>query len=53
MLKAHGHKIKFSMAEEVFTEMAENIPVLKDVNYDVIGELGLQLKYTKTVNAKV
>ncbi|MBI5727669.1 MAG: molybdopterin-dependent oxidoreductase [Ignavibacteriales bacterium] len=53
MLKAHGHKIKFAMAEEVFTEMAENITVLKDVNYDVIGELGLQLKYTKTVSAKV
>jgi len=42
--KALGSKIKFGMAEEIFNEMANNIDAFKGLDYDVIGELGTQIK---------
>jgi hypothetical protein len=32
------------MAEDVFSEIAQKVPKLKDINYDTIGESGLQLR---------
>lgn len=53
LLKAFGHKPKAQMAEEVFNEMAEHIPALKDVDYDIIGEKGVLLHSVKPVTKKV
>ena len=51
LLKAFGHKTKFAMAEEVFADMAEHIPALRDVDYDVIGERGFQLQNVTVVHS--
>ncbi|MFB3055999.1 MAG: molybdopterin-dependent oxidoreductase [Ignavibacteriaceae bacterium] len=40
---AMGHKMKFNMAEEVFSEMSNQIEVFKGLNYDEIGETGVKL----------
>lgn len=42
--KAMGSKLKFNMAEEVFTEMANTLEAFKGLDYDVIGELGSKIK---------
>jgi NADH-quinone oxidoreductase subunit G len=42
--KAMGSKLKFNMAEEVFTEMANTIEAFKGLDYDVIGEQGSKIK---------
>ena len=42
--KALGSKLKFNMAEEVFTEMANTLEAFKGLDYDVIGELGSKIK---------
>ncbi len=42
--KAIGSKLKFNMAEEVFTEMANTLEAFKGLDYDVIGELGSKIK---------
>ena len=42
--KAMGGKIKFNMAEEVFTEMSDSIDAFKGLDYDMIGELGSKIK---------
>jgi NADH-quinone oxidoreductase subunit G len=52
LANAFGTKYKYSMAEDVFTDLAKSIDSFKDLNYDVIGELGAQLKI-KTHTAKV
>jgi NADH-quinone oxidoreductase subunit G len=46
---AMGFKFKFDMAEDVFTEISRNISVFSGLDYDLIGELGVQSKL-KTVN---
>lgn len=51
---ALGQKYKFQMAEEVFSEISNSISAFKGLDYDVIGELGVQLKINKSeLTAKV
>lgn len=38
-----GHKMKFKMAEEVFSEMSSKIEALKGLDYDIIGETGVKV----------
>jgi NADH-quinone oxidoreductase subunit G len=42
--RAMGGKLKFNMAEEVFTEMVNSIDAFKGLDYDLIGELGVNIK---------
>jgi NADH-quinone oxidoreductase subunit G len=42
--KAMGSKLKFNMAEEVFSEMATTIEAFRGMDYDVIGETGMKIK---------
>jgi NADH-quinone oxidoreductase subunit G len=39
-----GNKLKFDMAEDVFEEMTKSIEAFKGLDYDDVGELGVQLK---------
>ncbi|MCX6151540.1 MAG: 2Fe-2S iron-sulfur cluster-binding protein [Ignavibacteriales bacterium] len=39
-----GLKIKYNMAEEVFEEISKSISAFHDLDYDVIGELGVSVK---------
>lgn len=50
LASAMGQKMKYGMAEEVLLDMANNIDAFKGLDYDVLGELGVQLK---TVNSKL
>ena len=43
-----GNKMKYEMAEEVFAEMSGTIDAFRGLNYDDIGELGVQLKGQST-----
>jgi NADH-quinone oxidoreductase subunit G len=52
LANAFGTKYKYTMAEEVFADIAKSIDSFKDIDYDLIGELGAQLK-VKTHTAKV
>ncbi len=49
LVSAMGQKMKYGMAEEVLLDMANNIDAFKGLDYDVLGEFGVQLK---TVNSK-
>jgi NADH-quinone oxidoreductase subunit G len=42
--KSMGSKLKFNMAEDVFTEMANTLEAFKGLDYDIIGELGSKIK---------
>ncbi|BDQ04350.1 molybdopterin-dependent oxidoreductase [Ignavibacterium sp.] len=42
-----GSKWKYQMAEDVFDEMTNSIAEFKGLDYDVIGDLGVQLKLEK------
>ena len=44
LANAMGNKLKFDMAEEVFEEMTKSIEAFKGLDYDDVGELGVQLK---------
>ena len=44
---AMGTKMKYGMAEEVFADIASSINAFKGLDYDVIGENGVQLKTEK------
>jgi NADH-quinone oxidoreductase subunit G len=44
---AFGHKSKITTADEIFHELAQQNPVFKGLDYDAIGESGVQLKITK------
>jgi NADH-quinone oxidoreductase subunit G len=37
-------KMKYQMAEDVFEEMAKTIDVLKNIDYDDIGDTGIALE---------
>lgn len=41
---ALGQKFKYQMAEEIFADLVKSVSVFKDLDYDVIGESGVQLK---------
>jgi len=47
LLAAFGQKSKISMAEEIFSELTQHNPAFKDLDYDIIGESGVQLKLSK------
>ncbi len=49
---ALGHKMKFNMAEEVFSEMSSQVEAFKGLDYDDIGETGVKLNI-KFVEQKV
>jgi len=51
--KAMGGKLKFNMAEEIFSEMANSIEAFKNLDYDVIGELGAKVKSEISNKVKV
>ncbi|AFH48605.1 NADH dehydrogenase I subunit G [Ignavibacterium album JCM 16511] len=42
-----GSKWKYQMAEDVFDEMTSSIAEFRGLDYDVIGDLGVQLKLEK------
>ncbi len=44
-----GSKMKYEMAEEIFSEIANSIDAFKGLDYDKIGELGAQLKIKQTI----
>jgi len=44
LANAFGTKYKFTMAEEIFNEIAHTNPLFNGLDYDVIGENGVQLK---------
>lgn len=44
-----GGKIKYEMAENVFSDIANTITEFNDLDYDVIGELGAQVKIKQTL----
>ncbi len=45
LFSALGNKLKFNSADEVFEEMSRTIPELKNIDYDEIGEQGIQLQF--------
>jgi NADH-quinone oxidoreductase subunit G len=50
LLCAHlGFKMKFEMAEDVFVELAHSNENFKGLDYDIIGELGAQIKTKQAV----
>jgi NADH-quinone oxidoreductase subunit G len=49
---ALGHKMKFNMAEDVFSEMSNQVEAFKGLDYDDIGETGVKLN-VKFVEQKV
>jgi len=44
LTSALGQKIKYNMAEEVFFDISNSVSSFKGLDYDVIGELGVQLQ---------
>jgi NADH-quinone oxidoreductase subunit G len=50
LLNVMGGKIKFSNSEDVFSEIAKTIPIFANLDYDVIGENGIQLKTSQIKN---
>lgn len=44
---ALGTKLKYQMADEIFLEMSTSLEAFKGLNYDDIGEKGVQLKKFK------
>ena len=44
-----GGKIKYHMAEDVFADIAHSVESFKGLDYDIIGEYGIQLKIKKEV----
>ena len=53
LFKAMGQKIKFNMAEEVFSDMSNSLDAFKGLDYDDIGELGAKVKTQFSNNIKV
>jgi len=43
-----GGKIKYHMAEDVFADIAHSVEAFKGLDYDMIGEYGVQLKIKKS-----
>lgn len=48
---AIGQKLKYNLAEEVFSDIAKSIDAFKGLDYDVIGEQGAKLKIQVTETA--
>lgn len=43
ILNALGEKIKYKMADDIFDDIKNQYPELKNLDYDIIGDLGYQL----------
>ena len=43
LMQLFGHKTKYIYSEEVFLEMAKNLEAFKGLNYEIIGDSGIQL----------
>lgn len=52
LANAFGTKYKFTLTEEIFNEIAHTNPLFNGLDYDVIGENGIQLKF-ETIKKKV
>ncbi len=52
LANAFGTKYKFTLTEEIFNEIAHTISLFTGLDYDVIGENGIQLKF-ETIEKKV
>ncbi|MCE1187833.1 MAG: molybdopterin-dependent oxidoreductase [Ignavibacteria bacterium] len=50
ILSAFGQRSKITMADELFHEIAENVPAFRGINYDTIGEQGVVLNINKTTS---
>ncbi len=44
LLSKLNSRIKFEMAEDVFEALSKAVEAFKDLNYDIIGDLGIQVK---------
>ncbi|MFZ2324128.1 MAG: molybdopterin-dependent oxidoreductase [Ignavibacteriaceae bacterium] len=44
LASAMGQKFKYNMAEEVFSDISNSVSIFKGLDYDKLGELGVQLK---------
>ena len=44
-----GGKVKYNMAEDVFADIVHSVEAFKGLDYDVIGQSGVQLKIKKPV----
>jgi len=53
LFKATGNKLKFNMAEEIFSDMSSSLEVFKGLDYDDIGELGVKVKTEISNKVKV
>ncbi|MGE5435774.1 MAG: molybdopterin-dependent oxidoreductase, partial [Syntrophothermus sp.] len=53
MMNSVGHKYKYDMAENVFNEMVNIIPELDGLDYDIIGDSGINIKSIKEKLHKV
>ncbi len=54
LAESMGTKMKFNLAEDVFAEISKTVPAFNGLDYDKIGELGIQSKLQpieKTVSA--
>ncbi len=49
LASAMGHKLKYNMAEDILVDLSNSIDAFKGLDYDELGELGVQLK---SVNSK-
>ncbi len=45
LINALNEKVRYNMAEEVFNEISNNVEAFKGIDYDSIGEMGVQIKY--------
>lgn len=50
LANAFGVKWKYKMAEDIFEEMKKHYDFLKDLDYDIIGDKGVQLKLEHKFN---
>ena len=50
--KALGFKMKYTMGEEIFNDMTASINEFKGLDYNVIGESGIQIKIKKNNTVK-
>jgi NADH-quinone oxidoreductase subunit G len=53
LMQLYGIKAKYSIAEDVFIDIAKNIDAFKGLDYETIGELGVKLKTEHEVTVKV
>lgn len=50
LLNQLGVKVQYEMAEDVFTDISSSKLEFKDLDYDIIGELGVKIETNQKVN---